>query len=650
MIKRASALLLGLLVVALCGDTGLGADAGVLEVRESPRLWVSRDTALNLKDKLHSPLLERHAERILEDADWLVEAKPIAQEEVRSNQHGTRLIASHLQCLTTAWVLTRDAKYRAAAIRHLGNLLTWKQISCEASPRTSADRRMFFCLSYGEHAADIGLMYDLFRPEITPEEQQVFFDVLDRFYLKEALRCVERPPWWAFKRWSNWNGVCAGGMGIMALAFYEDRPECRKLIPFVEKSLGEYFKSYIDNGGGCHEGTGYWNYGMHYAMRYLLSWENATGRKHPAFRIKELGKSLHFPLDFTGLTFGDNDGWHPTGMFFMVAKRLDQPAAALRAAVHLPRYFGRARPAERNRLGRVALGDNLYAADFIPTTEEIEELREARAEKKQPLARAYKGLGWAALADDSAFPTLRLSARGGSSKITGHGHIDLLSFKCMVNGERMIVDQSGGSRSVNFTSRGHHIYSRSAAAKSTLFVDGLPCYEGSECRLTEVVEGEGLFGIRIDASGIYLLRWKRQFIGRLFLMVENRYWLVMNVAGGHRMESRFHTYADHERGEDWVSLKSGNEQLMMTFAEIGGGVMQESSGMPTSPQKQTHIFRWITARPSWSNLQVTALNPGTEKLGLKVSREQDGCFAVEVKGSDGYRRTIRVTRKLELEK
>ena len=22
--------------------------------------------------------------------------------------------------------------------------------------------------------------------------------------------------WWANKQWSNWNGVCAGGMGIMA--------------------------------------------------------------------------------------------------------------------------------------------------------------------------------------------------------------------------------------------------------------------------------------------------------------------------------------------------------------------------------------------------------------------------------------------------
>jgi len=144
-------------------------------------------------------------------------------------------------------------------------------------------------------------------------------------------------------------------MGILALAFYDDLPDSRKLIPFVEESLGEYFKSFIKNGGGCHEGTGYWNYGMHYAMRYLLSWENATGREHPAFEIEELRTSLDFPLDFTGINFGDNDGWGPTGMFFMLAKRLNKPYAALRAAAYLEDHPG-SHVVKREPLSRTATG------------------------------------------------------------------------------------------------------------------------------------------------------------------------------------------------------------------------------------------------------------------------------------------------------
>jgi len=657
MIKRTFIALGFLLLVA--GSAASGPENGqtILKLKKSPRLWVSRETAFTLSDKLHTPYLKSLAKRVIEDADWLVQARPIAEGEAETYQQGTRAIASHLQCLTAAWVLTHKAKYRAAAIRHLANLMTWNHISCEARANTPADVELPFCLSYGEHAADIGLMYDLFRPDITPKEQQVFFDVLDRFYLKKALQCLEHPPWWANKSWSNWNGVCCGGMGIMALAFYDDRPECRKLIPFVEKSLGEYFKSFIKNGGGCHEGTGYWNYGMHYAMRYLLSWENATGQKHPAFKIKELRMSLNFPLDFTGISFGDNDGWGPTAMFFMLAKRLNQPVAALRAATYLPQKV-EAASKERDRLSRVVTGDILYAADFIPSTGTMEELRKTHLLKKEPVARVYKGLGWGVLADDSAFPSLRLSARGGSSEITGHGHLDLLSFMCMVNGERMIdMQRDGGYISTTFSSRGPEIYSRSAASKSTLFVDGLGCRENAVCKETQVESDGDLLGIRIDGSNIYLSRWKNGFIGRLFLMVENRYWLVIDAAPGHIMESRFHTYAEVvKRGMDWLVLKKGKEQMMMAFASLGNGMLQESRGMPTSSQKQTRIFRWMSPTrafetlPDQSGFHVTALNPGSEKLELKLSKEMNGGYAIEVSGKDGYQRTIRVTSKLKLKK
>jgi hypothetical protein len=618
----------------------------VLDLKASPRLWVSRETANTLSDKLHTPYLRNQAERILEDADYLVDAKPVAEGEASAYQLGTRAIASHLQCLTAAWVLTHEAKYRKAAMRHLANLMNWDQISCEARPHTPKEPTLPFCLSYGEHAADIGLMYDLFRSDITPGEQQVFFDVLNRFYLKEALDCLDDPPWWANQSWSNWNAVCSGGIGIMALAFYDDLPVCRNLIPFVEQSLIEYFKSYIKNGGGCHEGTGYWNYGMHYAMRYLLSWESATGEEHPAFEIEELRTSLDFPLDFTGITFGDNDGWHPSGMFFMLAERLDKPYAALRAAAYLEDY-SYSPPTTKTRLSRAASGDILYAADFIPSTTEMVALRASHAHKKEPVARVYKGLGWAALADDSAFPSLRLSGRGGSSEIAGHGHLDLLSIKCMVNGERLIDAQmDGGYISTTFTDRGHELYSRSAASKSTLLVDGLGCRENAVCDTTEIISHDDLRGIRIDGSSVFMPRWKSGFIGRLILMVENRYWLVIDTAPGHIMESRFHSYADFTRGPDWVLLKSRKEEMMMTFSSLGEGVMQESTGMPVKADRQTHIFRWISPETT-DNLHVTALNPGNGKIMLTLDKEVDGSFVIHLSTEDGYKRTIYLTSDLK---
>ena len=306
-----------------------------LKLKASPRLYVSEDIADHLKDRLHGPYLQAEAKRVLRDADRLVREQALKEGSGPSYLGTTRTIDSHLRCLTCAWVLTHDERYREAAVRHLGTFLTFNHISCEANTATPANVKLPFCLSYGELSATVGLMYDLFRRDLTDDERQVFFDVLNRFLLRQALSALDDPPWWAFQDWSNWNGVCSGGMGIMALAFYDDIPEARRIIPFVEKSLGEYFSSYIEDGGGCHEGTGYWNYGMSYAVRYLLSWEHATGRQHPAMKIKELAQSLWFPLDFNGISFGDNDHWGPAGFYFMFAKRTNQPDTALIAAARL---------------------------------------------------------------------------------------------------------------------------------------------------------------------------------------------------------------------------------------------------------------------------------------------------------------------------
>ena len=184
---------------------------------------------------------------------------------------------------------------------------------------------------------------------------------------------------------------------------------------------------------------------------------------------------------------------------------------------------------------------------------------------------------------------MRLAARGGSSEITGHGMIDLLSFKRMINGERMITDQAGGS-GVSYTKRGHHIYDRSIHSKSTLFVEGLGCFENARCDSTETVKGNNILGLRIDGSHIYLPRWKDIFIGRLFLLVDSKYWLVIDRVYPNTwscIESRFHTDAEYKCGKDWATLKSGKEKMSMTFFSLDKSIIQESRGMPSMGGQQT---------------------------------------------------------------
>lgn len=620
-----------------------------LKLKKHPRLFIRSDLTEYLQENLQNPYIKKEAEGVLADANRLIRQKPVTWSELDGPLYPiSHQIGSQVENLVGAWALTQDPRFRKAAIKRLEALTQFTHISCEANTHRPPESQDFFCLTYGWHSVAVGYLYDLFRPDLTDEEDSIIMSLLEKHLLKRAEQCLEQPPWWVNKGWSNWNGVCAGGMGILALSFYDRLPVAKKLVPFVDESLNAYLGSYVTNGGGCPEGTGYYNYGMQFSIPYLNCWESATGKKHPALKIKELGSSLHFPMDFHGLTFGDNDGWGPTGYHFWLAQRLNQPLAALKAASHIsldPVGKGKA----KSRTEGAHRGTLLYVASHVPMPEEVEGFKKKHSRKKTPYARAYKGMGWSAMADDEASPNLRMTVRGSTTAEAGHASQDQFSFKCMVNGEAMIVDQHDRP-GVSFTKRGNDVYGRSAPSKSGLFIDGLGCDINLKEDTTEVVKGKGMTGLRVHGGGCYLHRWKSAFIGRLFLLIDNRYWVIVDrqTAGANGMEARFHTFAEGKAGRDWVRLKSGKEKLTMSFASFDKAVLQTSAGMPTYPTQQTSIYRWITSERKNDNVLVTALMPGSKKVGVSLTREKRGTILIELSESSGKKRKIRVSQQLKL--
>jgi len=278
------------------------------------------------------------------------------------------------------------------------------------------------------------------------------------------------------------------------------------------------------------------------------------------------------------------------------------------------------------------------------------ELEESHQNEKKPFARIYNGLGWGALADDDIFPNIRLSIRGGSNKVTGHGHIDVMSFKCRIGNQTIIEDQrAGGYSPVTFTNRGHHVYSRSQAAKSTLFVHGLAPMEDGETKSYTVITGADILGIRLDGTGLYLPRWRRSFIGRLFLMVDKSYFIVVDAsfAGGwqKQLEARFHTYGKLEKYKDWVIIKKGEETLTASFASLDKAKLSYSRGVPENGGRATEMLRWIGK----SNFLVSAFNPGKIKLNLEVKKINKG-ISIHISGNTQQDRVIKVSNGLELMK
>ena len=620
-----------------------------LKLKKSPRLFGHSDMTGHLREQIKNPYIKREAEAVLADAKRLVRQKPIEWKDIEGRLYPiSHQIGSQIENLAGAWALTGERCYRVAALERVEALTQFTHIGCESNKIMDPEKGEFFCLTYGWHSMAIGYFYDLILPDISAEEDAIIMAFLKKHLMKRAEQCLDKPPWWVNTAWSNWNGVCAGGMGILALSFYDRFEIAPKLVSFVDKSLDSYLGSYTSNGGGCPEGTGYYNYGMQFSIPYLKCWESATGRKHPALKIKELGKSLHFPMDFNRMSFGDNDKWGPTGYQFWLARRMKEELARLKVASHLkleklpePKPIKRSDGANRGTL--------LYVAEDVPTPKEVEIFRKQNLRKKNPVARVYKGMGWAALADDDAFPSLRMTVRGGTTAQAGHASRDQFSFKCSVNGESMISDQHDRP-GVSFTKRGNDVYGRSAPSKSGLFIEGLGCDLSMNDDTTEIVSGEGIIGLRVHGGGAYLHRWQNAFIGRLFLLVEGKFWVIVDrqSAGANCMEARFHSFADSRHGKDWVRLKSGKERLTMSFASLDKAVLQTSLGMPTYPDEQTTIYRWITSERRNENVLVTALNPGNSRLGIELNREEGGSVSVTLKKSGRICRTLRLSKDLGL--
>jgi len=620
-----------------------------LKLKKHPRLFAKADMTAYLQENLANPYVKQEANNVLADADKLVKQKPLTWDDITGPLYPTsHEIGSQVENLTWAWALTQDPKYRKAAFKRVKALTEFTHISCEANKKRPADQQDFFCLTYGWHAVAIGYLHDMCSPDLTDDEDAILMAFLDKHLMKHAERCLESPPWWVNTEWSNWNGVCAGGMGILALSFYDKVPVAKKLVDFVDKSLDAYLGSYDSLSGGCPEGTGYYNYGMQFAIPYLQCWESATGRKHPAMKIKGLGTSLNFPMDFHHITFGDNDGWGPTGYHFWLAERMGLSTAALKAASYIT-VDPKAKSASKGKVVGANRGTLLPVAASVPTPAEVKAFLKKQARKKTPVARVYKGMAWAAIADNEANPSLRMTVRGNTTAKAGHASQDQFSFKCMINGERMISDQHDRP-GVSFTKRGNDVYGRSSASKSGLFIEGLGCDIHMDEDTTEVVKKKDITGIRVHGGKCYLHRWQNAFIGRLFLLVDGKYWIIVDRqnAGANCMEARFHTFAESRHGKDWVRMKSGKERMTMSFASFDKAVLQTSAGMPTWPDEQTTIYRWITSERKNDNVLVSALNPGNDRLGLKLRREARGSVIIEVTEPGGKTRKIKVSKELRL--
>lgn len=598
-----------------------------------PRLYVSRERLARLASSPASPLLRTTSGTVQKQADDFVRTADFAWPPDTHNAHLIRaqLAQTRLVTLLVRYFQTGEAKFRRAAMKHVEAIGRWEYWSWITWQQNNADPMAIFDLSYGENSATLAIAYDWLHGELSTAEKRMMLGIAQRRAFGPFLHHTKslepgKHAWWYHDASCNWNSVCAGGAGMLALAMMEDAPEAATVLERADASMVPFMRSLAASCGAWPEGIGYWNYGMRYAFMYLLSHERATARRHPLLRQPATRATLAFPLDFSPnnvpCSFGDSNVWVPLPFHLAAAEQLGD---------------------------RVTLGELLRRCEAIgwpyhawpnaaeamvlcPDSREIQR-NARRGEEPAPrrnVARLYKGQDWAVLADRMPRPRFYMAIRGGTTEVSA-GHHDLLSFHAVVRDEAMLTNITASEYlDSTFGPRRFELFETAAPSKNTIFINGVGIGSQATVKTTPVGVG-GLNGFRMDASNCFGKMRDgpvAKFIGRLFLFLPD----AGDAGGGAlvidrielphvgRTESRLHTRAKVTRLGDSAELKGKKRRLTIAYAcDVPAALHEADDALTTPVGDPPTMLRWVTSKLHESVTMATLLWPEDAAASVKVT-------------------------------
>jgi hypothetical protein len=604
---------------------------------DHPRLFASEADLARLRLEPEMPAMAAAHKTLISNARKFARHGALTWMRGKQDPSGlgtAREMIDRMITLATASRKTGEERYRLAAIEYIR-----ESDEMKTGRWMAENKRQGFWLSDGEECAGIAIVYDWLFDSLSKEERRMLVDICrKRLFALGMTRCRKGGEWWFGLRYSNWNAVCAGGLGMLCLAMYDDCPEARRILPHVEETIGTFMRPLKESEGGWPEGLGYWNYGMAYAFQYMMSWERSLGRVHPLMKLAATKKTLAFPLDFFPNSmpagFGDNNGYGPTPFHYAAAMRLKQRLVMGAIDSYLTETG--------EGLGGLMGGSATFCVQHPGTV-----TRNIKTESR--VAKVYKGLGWGMIADAMPKPKLYLSMRGGDTTAE-HSHVDLLSFRLLVGKEWLIENGRSGEylHPTFFSKHRTRINDINATHKNTIFINGVGPIPGTTTDRVQAVRGQGCYGVRMIASSAMAVR--HCFCGRSALMVGDAAIVIIDRVETRflsRVEARMHSYRDVRFGKTGAMIKGQDESLRVTYASLEKAGLFSASTAPATPtDPSATMLRWCPLKLHNEAVLVTLLTPGRCRAAAAVERDgRNFAVRVTVRGTE---HTIRVRPSLTL--
>ncbi len=605
-----------------------------MKLHAHPRLYIHPDAIERARRKPRLTRLRACARDVAAWADQAVVSPDFAWELNTHNAHllRARTMQGRVVTLIVQWLRTGEQRYRDAVVAHILAMGQWEYWSWITWRQNNPDPEAIFDLSYGENSATLALAYDLLYQVLDDSEKKAFEAIALQRTFRSFLRHTQgRKPgeraWWLSHPHSNWNTVCAGGAGMLALAMHDTVPEAATVLRRVETSIRPYMATLSETGGAWPEGIGYWNYGMRYAFMYLLSHQHATGRPHPTMRRDAIRATLRFPLDFCphgiGCSFGDVNRWAPLPFHYAAAMAIRD--TTVMAALDHRWHRDRVTPAS--------------TPNGWPTAAEYLLLhpgsRSRPPRRAKQVLKFYKGQDWGLLADQTPDSRLYVTVRGGTTDVP-HGHRDLLSFHCVVGDEALIPSIGNGEYlDTTFSPRRWELPDMMPVTKNTILINGVGITDHATVK-TVPFRHAGLIGFHIDATeAMGLSRDGRcaSLCCRAICLVKGRIIVILDrimLPHAGRVEARFHSFADVTPGTGGLTLSGLRQHAAMAFAATVPAALHMATQAPTTPGQGASILRWCTNALHRDFVMVAAIAPGSRIPALTLHPRGRNCFEIDV--------------------
>ncbi|WP_117214344.1 heparinase II/III domain-containing protein [Allorhizocola rhizosphaerae] len=285
---------------------------------------------------------------------------------------------------------------------------------------------------------------------------------------------------------NNWEAVCAGAVGMAALALLDDP---LPIIGRCRRAMASFLSGYGDD-GGCAEGVGYWAYGFGYFVYFA---EALGGDLLDSAKVARIAA---FPQR---VWLGD-DAYVP---FSDTTERPSLPAGLMS---RLHERFGTAPPATVPSFH----DDHCYRWAHLSRT--LSWYRPAPPAHSSSAVNIFDDLGWVVSRGDRC----AFAAKGGHND-EPHNHHDLGHFVLRVDGVNVLDDLGAGEYTREyFGPDRYRALQPSALGHSVPIIDGCTQLSGADRRavvLRAEPAAEGLV-FELDLTQAYAVDGLRSLIRR----------------------------------------------------------------------------------------------------------------------------------------